>query len=220
MAETTNYTWELPLIGASAGAWGTILNEVIGGTGTPPGIDAVLKGIQDEVDAAETDVTALTVRVAALEAAGVSSSFYARRYRASGQTIPADTSTQVTFDTTSFDQGDLANGATLVVPAAAGGVYSVRAQIEANYHSGSDNSRQWTLELHKNGGAVATAKTPALNDGVSSGGGNITLAAEYLDATAAAGDIYTARVQHSVGAPSVIGGADATFIEAVRLLAT
>lgn len=218
---TPNYGWISPAIGAAFGAWGTILNEIFGGTGTPLGIDGVLKGIADEVDAAEVDLAALTTRVDTLEAAGSSDAFYARVWRSGNQTL-ANTGgpQQVSFNATSFDQGSLVSGASLVVPAGADGVYEIRAQIEADFFSAGDDARRWTLELHRNGAVVAVARTPHLNDGVSASSGDITLSVVYLDANAVAGTIYTVHAVHSQGTPALTGAEDATFMEAVRLIAT
>jgi len=47
---TTNYSWNLPAVGGSAGAWGTALNAIIGDDST--GIDAVVKAISDVANAA------------------------------------------------------------------------------------------------------------------------------------------------------------------------
>ena len=217
---TTNFDWELPLIGASFGAWGPILNEVLGGTATPLGVDGVLKGISDDVDTAAASVTAIGVRVTALEAAGVASSFYARVFRNGSQTIGGGSAQQVLFNATSFDQGALVSGTSLVVPVSGDGVYLIRVQVEGDYHSGGDDSRKWTLELRRNGAAVALGRTPELNDGVFSSSGDITLQASYLDPTGIAGTIYTAFVTQSKGSPSLTGVAESTFMEAARLIAT
>jgi len=217
---TPNYGWITPAIGAGFGAWGTILNEIFGGTGTPLGIDGVLKGIADDVGAVAADITTLEGRVDALEAAGATDAFYARIYRSSNQTL-ANTGSpqQVSFNATSFDQGGLVSGASLVVPVGADGVYQVRAQIEADFFSTGDDARRWTLELYRNGAVVAVARTPHLNDGVSSGSGDITLTVSYTDPNGAAGTIYTAHATHSQGTPQLTGAESATFMEAVRLIA-
>ncbi len=47
---TVNYTWDLPLDGGAAGAWGAALNVIIGDDAT--GIDAIVKAVSDVADAA------------------------------------------------------------------------------------------------------------------------------------------------------------------------
>lgn len=49
---TTNYNWTLPTVGGSTGAWGTILNTIIGDDVT--GIDKVIKAIDTRLTTAET----------------------------------------------------------------------------------------------------------------------------------------------------------------------
>lgn len=220
---TPNYGWVLPIPGGSIGAWGTLLNKIFGEDGTPLGIDGVLKAIQDDVDTAETDIAAIDTRVAALEAAGANA-YYARIYRSSNQAIPGKTATQVTFNAESFDQNSLASGDDLVVPSGAAGLYEVRAQVLVPFHTSGDDSVLWKLEIRKGSTVLAEARTPHLNDGVSASSGNISLSVSCLDVAAEA-DAYTAHVywEHpagtSGGSLSVQGGADDSFLEAVRLVA-
>ena len=47
---TTNYSWDLPTVAGSSGAWGTALNTIFGDDST--GIDAIVKAISDVADAA------------------------------------------------------------------------------------------------------------------------------------------------------------------------
>jgi hypothetical protein len=47
---TTNYSWALPDVGGDTGAWGTMLNAIIGDDAT--GIDAVVKAVSDVANAA------------------------------------------------------------------------------------------------------------------------------------------------------------------------
>jgi len=47
---TVNYSWNLPTVGGSSGAWGTALNVIFGDDAT--GIDAVIKAVSDVADAA------------------------------------------------------------------------------------------------------------------------------------------------------------------------
>jgi len=47
---TVNYAWDLPTDGGSSGAWGTLLNTIIGDDST--GIDAIVKAISDVANAA------------------------------------------------------------------------------------------------------------------------------------------------------------------------
>lgn len=216
---TPNYSWVLPVPGGSIGAWGTMLRKVFADDAAPLGIDAVLKAIQDDVDTAETDIAALDTRVDTLEAAG-SSAYYARLYRSGNQTIPSSTLTQVAYNAESFDQGGLSSsGPAITVPASAAGVYQVRAQVLVPFHVSGDDSRLWRMEIHKDGTKVAEANTPSLNDGVSSGSGNISLSAAYLDATAVEGTIYTVHVYNGSGSAALQGGAGSSFLEAVRLIA-
>lgn len=216
---TPNYGWVLPVPGSSIGAWGTILNKVFGEDGTPLGIDGVLKSIATDVGTAETDLASLDTRVDTLEAAGTSA-YYARIYRSGNQTISSSTLQQVTFNAESFDEGGLSSGGpSIVLPASAAGIYQVRAQVEVPFHSSGDDSRLWRMEIYKGSTKVAEARTPSLNDGVSSGSGNITLSASYLDATAVEGTTYTVKVYHDSGSPALVGGESASFLEAVRLIA-
>lgn len=216
---TANYDWELPPIGAGFGAWGTILNEIIGGTTPVLGIDGVLAGISTDVVAAQADADAIDVRVTALEAAGAAETFYARLYRSGNQSVSSGSAQQVSFNATSFDQGSLVSGASFVLPTGADGVYEIRAQIEGDFHVSGDDARSWVLEIRKDGLTVATARTPALNDGAFGSGGEMTLRASYFDPAAAAGAVYTVFVTSSSGSPQLTGTADATFFEAVRLIA-
>lgn len=47
---TVNYNWNLPAVGGDTGAWGGMLNTIIGDDAT--GIDAVLKAVSDVANAA------------------------------------------------------------------------------------------------------------------------------------------------------------------------
>jgi len=47
---TVNYGWDLPTVGGSSGAWGTILNTIFGDDAT--GIDAIVYAISQVADAA------------------------------------------------------------------------------------------------------------------------------------------------------------------------
>jgi hypothetical protein len=47
---TVNYSWDLPTVGGSSGAWGTALNVIFGDDAT--GIDAIVKAVSDVADAA------------------------------------------------------------------------------------------------------------------------------------------------------------------------
>ncbi len=47
---TENYGWDLPTVNGSSGAWGTILNSILGDNAT--GIDVVVKTISDVANAA------------------------------------------------------------------------------------------------------------------------------------------------------------------------
>ena len=47
---TTNYAWDLPTVGGSSGAWGTILNTIFGDD--TDGIDAIVFAISTVADAA------------------------------------------------------------------------------------------------------------------------------------------------------------------------
>jgi hypothetical protein len=62
---TTNYGWDVPTVGGSSGAWGTLLNAVF------DEIDADLRAAENEAEAAQADADAATTTAnAALPKAG------------------------------------------------------------------------------------------------------------------------------------------------------
>lgn len=47
---TVNYAWNLPLVGGDVGAWGAMLNAILGDDAT--GVDAIVKGVSNVANAA------------------------------------------------------------------------------------------------------------------------------------------------------------------------
>ena len=62
MADTTNYGWAKPTVGASNNSWGTELNAAF------DDVDTDLKAVETKADDAQADADALDTRVDALEA--------------------------------------------------------------------------------------------------------------------------------------------------------
>jgi hypothetical protein len=50
---TVNYEWDLPVVGGSSGAWGTILNTLFGDDGANS-LDSILADFEDRVSTVET----------------------------------------------------------------------------------------------------------------------------------------------------------------------
>ena len=205
---TVNFGWHLPDNGADENTWGDA-------SGADPeegldvifaAIDAATKVVEDDADAARTNVTALTTRISALES-GQFLPVIAQITMAGGfPTIPTATPTALDFTTSlvtdTVGMFDFAQPTRLTVQDGSdgplgsngrftlAGLYNLRAAIEVPTKYGNDDSRQWVLEIRKNGTTpVAVRRWPGTNDDFSDASGNLTLAVEVMD-EAAVGDYY------------------------------
>ncbi len=234
---SNTYKWVLPLVGASIGAWGGILNLIFGNDLTapelvthatapivpPPGIDQIVSIIQADLDIAEAAIVVLETDITTLEDSGASA-FYARTSMSGVQSIGKANATIVSWGSTDFDQGGLLtpDATRMTVPANADGVYLVRASVQLPKTVGSgDDGRQIIISIRKGGVVVAQASVPYLNDGVDqTNSGDVTVAVAFLDGQAVATNYYDVTVFQTFfdgGTGSADLKADTgSFFEAVR----
>lgn len=193
---TTNFGWSLPDNGADEDTWGD---------GDPEGLDAIFaeidadaKVVDDEAAALATDVGSLEGRIQALES-GQFLPVYANLEMVGGfQTPPAATPTALDFTTSLVvDSQEMFSSSTptrLTIPdgidgpLSGGGVfnlaglYRLRAIVQVPTKYGSDNGRQWSIAIRKNGtDTIATRRWPGLNDGHSDSSGPLTLEVVVMD---------------------------------------
>lgn len=224
---STNYGWDLPTIGGDIGAWGGILNKIIGedgATGGVKGIDQVIADLQLEVDNLEVEVTDLETRIEVLEASPLSA-FFARTILSSNASIPKAAWTKLSWGSASFDQGSVASVdvTRMTVPSGGAGLWLVRVSVESDWTVGSgDDCRRWEVEIRKNGTTVvAHYESPYQNDGVhTSNSGDITHLCAAID-QAAESDYYEVFVYQTFFAggssTGTVKNADGTYFEAVRV---
>lgn len=230
---TRNYDWVLPVPGGSIGSWGGMLNKVFGEDGEPLGVDGVLGEILDDISGTggiEDQIASLDSRVDTLQQAGGAVGVYAARVYLSGsQVFPKGNTQQIAFNAENFDHGDINTGGGLItVPVGGAGLWKLNAVVQVPYWVGTgDDGYFWRLQIRRNefldGDVLAQAQMPYLNDGVSSGSGNVSLAAG-CQVKAEEGDSFSVWLMQSFFgdgnfSASAVGGTENTFFEAVRLIA-
>jgi hypothetical protein len=199
-----------------------MLNEIFGAISTDPipGIDAVIAAMQDSVDTAETDITNLETRITVVEATPILA-YYARVSRSTNVTIPYNTLTKITWDTTDLDEGSLhtPDSTRLTIPSGADGLFQIRAVMEVEPRTNGDDCAKWLVQIFKNGTVLAEANTPHLNDGYNANSGTHTLTVGIID-TAVATDYYEVWVKQLEPGDSttqLVYSGKGTYFEAVRL---
>lgn len=222
---TSNYGWLLPDVGGDIGAWGGILNAVIGADADEAvkGIDEVIHDLQLALDAAEADIVDIAARVTTLEA-GIPAALATRLSLSGAFTIPSDVDTKILWGTVDFDKGSIsvADGTVATVPVDGTGLWQLRAQVEIPYHgggAGNDNGRWVYLRIVKNGSEViGNTRHPYTDNGSdSTDTGNVTLNVAVLDQPAA-GDTYEVWCsQGGVGKSVQIADTVGTYFEAIRI---
>lgn len=224
---STNYGWDLPTIGGDIGAWGGILNTIIGedgATGGVKGIDQVIADLQLEVDNLEIEVTDLETRIEVLEATPLSA-FFARTILSSDATIPKAKWTKLSWGSADFDEGSVASTdvTKMTVPSGGAGLWLLRVSVESDWTAGlGDDCRRWEVEIRKNETTVvAHYESPYQNDGVHTGdSGDITHLAAAID-QAAESDYYEVYVYQTFFDKGTSSGTvkkqDGTYFEAVRV---
>lgn len=227
---TTNYRWQMPVVGGDIGAWGPKLNKIFGEDGSggdTKGIDQVIFELQAEVDALELEVTDLETRIEVLEADPLSA-YFARSIRSGALTVPKGVFTKVPWQATDFDENSMtgADITRMTIPTGGAGLYQIRVSLETDWTVGSgDDSRRWEVEIRRDRGGVVTvvgrAESPYQNDGVhDSDSGDITHLVSALD-LAQEGDFYEVHVFQTFFAGGSSSGtvraSDGTYFEIARL---